>query len=282
MAPVSAAQARLDTRQAFDGVASTYDSSNARNPLLRAMRDRTRAALQDFVNPPGRLLDLGCGPGTDVVYFAARGYDVTAIDWSPGMVREARTMIRAAGLHDVARVEQLGIDELDELDELAELAEIDAAPFDAAYSSFGPLNCVTDLAHAARAIRARLRPGGVLVASIIGRICPWEIALYLSRRDWRLATVRFTRTPVPVPLEGRTVWMQYWTPAEVARAFADAGFRRRALRTLGLVTPPPYLQAFADRHPRLIAKLQHLDDAVATWPLLRAWGDHFLIVMERR
>lgn len=273
MAPVSAAQARSDTRQAFDGVASTYDSSNAANPLLRAMRDRTRAALQQVVHPRGRLLDLGCGPGTDVVYFAARGYDVTAIDWSPGMVREARSMVRAAGLDEVARVEQLGIDDLDELD---------ADPFDAAYSSFGPLNCVTDLPHAARAIRARLRPGGVLVASIIGRICPWEIALYLSRRDWQRATVRFTRTPVPVPLEGRTVWMQYWTPAEVSRAFADAGFRRRALRTLGLVTPPPYLQAFADRHPRLIAKLQQLEDAVATWPRLRAWGDHFLIVMERR
>jgi SAM-dependent methyltransferase len=273
VAPVSAAQARSDTRQAFDGVASTYDSSNAANPLLRAMRDRTRAALQQVVHPTGRLLDLGCGPGTDVVYFAARGYDVTAIDWSPGMVREARSMVRAAGLDEVARVEQLGIDDLDELD---------ADPFDAAYSSFGPLNCVTDLPHAARAIRARLRPGGVLVASIIGRICPWEIALYLSRRDWQRATVRFTRTPVPVPLEGRTVWMQYWTPAEVSRAFADAGFRRRALRTLGLVTPPPYLQAFADRHPRLIAKLQQLEDAVATWPRLRAWGDHFLIVMERR
>ena len=276
MAPVSAAQARLDTRQAFDGVASTYDSSNARNPLLRAMRDRTRVALQDFAHPQGRLLDLGCGPGTDVVYFAARGYAVTAIDWSPGMVREARNRVREAGLHEVARVEQLGIDDLDEL------AKIDAAPFDAAYSSFGPLNCVADLPHAARAIRARLRPGGVLVASIIGRVCPWEIALYVSRRNWRRATVRFTRTPVPVPLEGRTVWMQYWTPAEVARAFADAGFRGRALRTLGLITPPPYLQAFADRHPRLVSKLQRLEDAVAAWPLLRAWGDHFLIVMERR
>ena len=272
MAPVTAAQAGCDTRQAFDGVASTYDRSNAVNPLLRAMRDRTRAALQQAAGPKGRVLDLGCGPGTDVVYFAARGYDVTAVDWSPAMVQEAHQMIRAAGLGEAARVEQLGIDDLDRLD---------ADPFDAAYSSFGPLNCVTDLSQAARAIAARLRPGGVLVASIIGRVCPWEIALYLSRRDWRRATLRFAHTPVPVPLEGRTVWMRYWTPAEVARAFAGAGFRSRALRSLGLVTPPPYLQAFADRHPRLVDRLQQVEDAVGAWPLLRSWGDHFLIVMER-
>ena len=279
MAPVSPAQARGDTRHAFDGVAATYDRSNAANPLLCAMRDRTRAALQQAAGPSGRVLDLGCGPGTDVVHFAARGYHVTAIDWSPAMVQEARSLIRAAGLDEVARVEQLGIDDLDDLDELAEL---DAAPFDAAYSSFGPLNCVADLPHAAGAIARRLRRGGVLVASVIGRVCPWEIGLYLSRRDWRRATVRFARAPVPVPLEGRTVWMRYWTPAEVARAFAGAGFHRRALRTLGLVTPPPYLQAFADRHPQFVSGLQRLEDAVATWPLLRAWGDHFLIVMERR
>jgi SAM-dependent methyltransferase len=167
---------------------------------------------------------------------------VTAIDWSHGMVDEARRRVAAAGLIDRVDVLHVGIHELDRL-----------APvqFDAAYSNFGPLNCVDDLAGAAQLIAGRLRPGGILVASMIGRVCPWEIALYLARGPWRRAAVRFRRDPVPVPLEGRTVWTRYHTPAEVEHTFAAAGFTRASLRTLGLFAPPPYLEAFASRHPHL-------------------------------
>ena len=46
-------------------------------------------------------------------------------------------------------------------------------------SNFGPLNCVANLPTRRAPSPERLRPGGVLVASVIGRVCPWEIALYL-------------------------------------------------------------------------------------------------------
>ena len=49
-----------------------------------------------------------------------------------------------------------------------------SAAFDAAFSNFGPLNCVEDLPAVARQLHEVLRPGGVLVASVIGRVCPWE------------------------------------------------------------------------------------------------------------
>jgi hypothetical protein len=31
-----------------------------------------------------------------------------------------------------------------------------------------------------------------------------------------------------------------------------------------------------------VARLQVIEDRVAGWPGVRAWGDHFLVVMERR
>ena len=65
---------------------------------------------------------------------------------------------------------------------------------------------------------------------------------------------------MPVPLEGRTVWTRYYTPAGFARIFAAAGFTRASLRALGLFAPPPYLEAFAGRHPRLISALQRVED----------------------
>jgi len=39
--------------------------------------------------PPRRILDAGCGTGKHSVYFAGRGYDVTGLDMSAGMIREA-------------------------------------------------------------------------------------------------------------------------------------------------------------------------------------------------
>jgi SAM-dependent methyltransferase len=264
--------ALADTTHAFDGVAGDYARQNEENPLLCAMRARVLSALRAHVAAGAHVLDLGCGPGTDVETLARSGYWVTAIDASGAMVREATSRLADAGLAGCADVRHMGIDEIDAL-----------APvqFDAAYSNFGPLNCVPCLETAAARIAERLRPGGVFVASVIGRVCPWEIALYIARRKWARARVRFRRGPVPVPLGERTVWTSYYTPDEFERAFADAGLRCVHLAALGLFAPPPYLDAFALRHDGFVRALQRLDAWLGDRPPFRSWGDHFLIVMVK-
>jgi hypothetical protein len=141
---------------------------------------------------------------------------------------------------------------------------------------------VPSLPEAARLIAGRVRAGGVLVASVIGRLCPWELALYLRRGDWARLRIRFARGLVSVPLEGRTVWMRYHTPRAFTKTFAEAGFERVSVRALGLFVPPPYAAGFADRHASLVAGLQWLDDRLGAWPGLRSLGDHFLIVLRKR
>jgi SAM-dependent methyltransferase len=267
-------QSLLDTQRAFDGVAAGYHRSNTSNRLLCAMRDRVHQTIATQVPAGSRLLDLGCGPGSDAVGLGLQGYRVTAIDWSPAMVEEARRRVDAADVRECVDVQHVGIHELDRL-------EPAAARFDAAYSNFGPLNCVDDIAAAARAIANRLTPGGLLIASVIGRVCPWEVALYASRGDLARAFIRFRRGAVAVPLEGQTVWTRYFDPGELTAIFASAGMERVSLRALGLLVPPPYLQSFADRHPHLIQALQRLEDRCGELPLLRHWGDHFLIVMRK-
>jgi len=262
-----------DTQRAFDEVAADYDGPLGNNALVQAVRARTLAAITRSVAPGSTLLDLGCGTGLDAVALGRQGYRVTAIDWSANMVRQTRERALRAGNDGLVAVYQVGIHEL---------GRLPAGTFDGAYSDLGALNCVPDLGSAATSIASRLRPGGVLIASVIGRVCPWELAIFARKGEWRRAAARWSKEAVAVPLNGRTVWTRYYSPSEFRSTFAAAGFRLRSQRTLGLLVPPPYAVAFAERHSRLVPRLQVMEDRIAAWPGARAWGDHFLVVMEHR
>jgi SAM-dependent methyltransferase len=73
--------------------------------------------LVDLVggSSPGRALDLGCGTGTDSIYLAGHGWDVTAVDMVPRALAIARRRAAAAGVSprfvagDVTRLADLGV-----------------------------------------------------------------------------------------------------------------------------------------------------------------------------
>jgi 2-polyprenyl-3-methyl-5-hydroxy-6-metoxy-1,4-benzoquinol methylase len=269
--PVSASL--LDTQQAFDSVAADYDGPLGNNALIQRLRARLLNTVITRRAPGSALIDLGCGTGLDAEWLARRGYSVTATDWSPEMVKRARERADRAGLQTRMETYALGIHQL---------AQLPRADFDGAYSNLGPLNCAPDLESVAHALAAKLKPGGLLVASVIGRVCLWELALFGLKGQWARARLRFAPDFIPVPLNGHTVWTRYYTPREFASIFVRAGFERVSLRALSLFVPPPYMVAFAERHPRVIDALQSLEDRAGAWPLFREWGDHFLIVLQKR
>jgi SAM-dependent methyltransferase len=270
--PSSFGSQLLDTQRAFDSVAPDYDGPKGNNALIQRMRETVWKALSEQCRPGARLLDLGCGTGLDAAELARRGYQVVATDWSPQMVERTRERARAAGLDDRLSAEQIGIHEIERLH---------GQQFDAIYSNFGPLNCVPDLAAASRACAGLLRPGGRLVFSVIGRVCPWEYAYYMLRRRPERARVRGTRGVVPVGMNGHTIWAFYYTPREFYQAFAG-DFALSCYQALSLFLPPPYLVGLYERARPLCEALGWLDDRLGGLPLLRGMGDHFLIVMTKR
>ena len=263
---------RLIDRSGYlgEGFADVYDRYRPGPPesvldVLAFVAGVERASL---------VIDLGCGTGLDAVHLARHGRRVVATDWSAKMVE--RTAARAADAGVTARVDarRVGAHELRLLDGAKD------GRFDGAYSNLGPLNCVPDLPeHAAQCARL-VRPGGHLVFTVIGRICPWEYLYYRWRRPER-ARIRAARGPVAVGMNGHTIWTSYYRPREFYAAFA-AGFELVEFRALSLFLPPPYLVRWYERHPRFFETLGRLDDVTGGWPGLRNAGDHFLMVMRRR
>jgi SAM-dependent methyltransferase len=187
------------------------------------------------------------------------------------MVERTRSRVAASGLEQRVSVHLLGAQELHHL-----LGE----QFDAVYSNLGVLNCVPDLPQTARACADLVRPGGYAIVSVIGRICPWEIAFYGARGHWGRALVRWRPGAVPVPLQGDTVWTQYYTPGEFYGAFAG-DFALIGYRALRLFSPPPYLLGVSMRLRPICSLGEWIDDRIGGWPIVRNGGDHFLMVMQR-
>ncbi len=78
-------RSRWDARHA----AAEPIESGAPNPVLIEETERL---------PPGRALDLGSGDGRNAVWLARRGWQVSAVDFSPVALARARQLAEAAGV----------------------------------------------------------------------------------------------------------------------------------------------------------------------------------------
>jgi SAM-dependent methyltransferase len=261
----------LETQRAFDSVAADYDGPRGNNELIQRMRLALWATVPTELPSGARLLDLGCGTGIDAVQFARRGFRVVATDWSPQMVERTATRAVAQGLQAHVTAMHLGIQQLHRLE----------GEFDGIYSNFGPLNCAPNLPAVAAECARLLRPGGRLVFSVMGRICPWELGHYAVRGRFKRALIRAARGATAVGMNRHTIWTYYYLPREFYRAFARH-FSLDGYRALSLFMPPPYLVDYYRRRPAWCERLGRLDDRLGALPLLRDMGDHFLIVMCRR
>ena len=140
-------------------VVSWYDTNAHRLiPVYEAVpATGTRDWLTDLLPaPPALVVDIGAGTGRDAGTFAARGYDVIAVEPSLGMRTEA------GRLHPSARIQWIA-DSLPSLTAAARLGiAADVVSLNAVWQHVAPL----DRPRAFRKLVGLLRSGGLLVLTL--------------------------------------------------------------------------------------------------------------------
>ncbi len=266
----NAAMARAE--QAYwDASAETYERDFA-GTLIGKFRRRTVWAELDRVFFAGQqILELNCGTGIDAVHLAERGVRVVACDISPRMIELSRERVRAANVAGRVDLHVLPTENVGLL--------VSEGPFDGMFSNFSGLNCVADLSTVARTLARLVKPGGVALLCMLGRLVPWEIAWFLAHRDPRRALLRLRSRGGKS--DGQAVDVCYYSRKEVVAAFAS-GFELQSWTGIGVAVPPSYMERCAQRFPGTTEFLARIDPTLGRTPLLRAMADCVLLRFVRR
>lgn len=263
---------KSDTKSAFNTIAANYDSRDNQNPILKWMRKLVHVVYLKYIPTGSKILELNAGTGVDALFLAENGYSVFATDISEKMIGIIQSKVKRQKAKISIKAEALSFDEI------SAIAEKD---FDAVISNFGGLNCINDFSNLSVDLAAKLKPGGLFIAVVMNKICPWEIFYYIVTLKFGEAFRRFKKQGIMAELNGEKVLTYYFTPGEFTAAFSR-NFTKVELFTLGLKTPPPYLIGIYIRIKPLVKLWMKLDEFFMALPLFNRFGDHFIIVLKKK
>lgn len=251
---------------AYDVIAPDYDDHLRADTLMRRQLWELYARL---FRPGMRVLDVGCGTGTDAIFLARHGVRVEAVDISPGMLTQFERKVRAAGLSHMVTARLLAA---------SELAALPPASFDGVIAAYAVLNTVPDLALFSADAARLLRPHGRLVTHMLNPQSTWDLlAGGLRRRGpWTGAGVEPHERLVPIG--GLTVCHSLWNADETYRRFFARHFRLVRAYGMGAIAPPAQR-----RLPlALLTILPILERRIGRWPCWRRWARFFVLELAAR
>ncbi len=265
----------LDEREYYDEVATYYDD-DARdfeerydeNPVLQRIRKSFRhiTERESFTN----ALEIGCGPGFDVEYFAGKYPDrnLHAIDISPEMIRLARDRCHSREISNA----QFAVGSVEDISEA-----FGETKFDLVYVYFGGLNTVFDLDKAAADIRGVCTGDARLVLTFVNRYYITEIPLWLAKGRFDKAFERI-RGRWNGYSDHRKIPSRVLSVSDIKRAFGDH-FSITQKRGYSLFYPAWYRSHLLTKLGTTAETLWKLDNLIAKTPFWNI-GEYSLYEMH--
>lgn len=250
----------MNPTSTFDNYAATYQDKFNRNPLGVYQRTQVQAALRRHLAGRRRLLDVGCGPGSDFEFYRSLNLRITAIDISPEMTRLARETAHTLGLNA----------------EVVTSALQDFHPpetYDVILLNFGVINAIADLDAALEKLHGLLADAGIL---IVVAMPPFHLFSFLESLLRGRVAAAFRRV-----LRGKAVLADGLEIFYYRQHQLEPGFRLLERQHLCPLLPTP--DQYAQSAPaRFITKLlQPLDRRIARHLPDWAGGDHVCYIFEK-
>jgi deazaflavin-dependent oxidoreductase (nitroreductase family) len=258
---------------AFDGVAEHYDDHIMGNPMNLWLRNRSVHHLLKVFGRGDRVLEVGCGTGTETLSLAKAGIRVVAVDISSKMLEVLDRKAKDAGLTDMVTTVHTRPDRMK-----ARLQEMALGELDGAYSTYGAVNTDPRLDNFFHDINALIRPGGRLVLGVWNKFCLYEILGYAARMRPSMVVARL-RNPVPVGKSRFCVASDAYSVGSLDKIIRPY-FRLEQVFGVEIVLPPSNLTRYLPPNP-LLALMERIDVGIeAKFPWNRL-GDHFLAVYSK-
>lgn len=263
----SEASGRAGAGPAYDAVAAAYDEQSRGDEWMRrVLWERYRLAFR----PGQRILDVGCGTGTDAIFLARRGLRVTGIDASLGMIAQLDAKVTALGLGDLVTAQ---------VRDFADLGCWPAGAFDGVISAFAGLSTAPDLAPFAAEAARLLAPRGRLLVHLLGPFSLWEWFGLLARGEWAAARQLGRCCARTFVIGGRPVPHYLFRPGDAYRRFFAPHFRLQRACALGVLRPPHTLRRIP---PGLAVGLGRAERLLGVYRPWLNWGRLYLLELERR
>jgi ubiquinone/menaquinone biosynthesis C-methylase UbiE len=261
----------------FDMIAKNYDADFTNSAIGKLQRSKVWACLVPLLNErktPLRILEINCGTGQDALQLAGIGHSVVATDASPAMIDIAKEKLQKEH-PGITQQPQFMVCSFASLHE-----KLAPQKFDLVLSNFGGLNCISnkEIAALGQQLFSLLTEKGMLVVTVMGNCCLWEIVHYCSQAKLRTAFRRLKKT-VDFSAGGQSMPVYYYSPGALQNLLSPEFVLQQQL-PVGLFIPPSYLEKNFLNRPRHLARLSRWEEKFSH-PRFSFLADHYCSIFKR-
>ncbi len=253
---------RVEILDFYQRIAGCYDEMINANEKTAIVRTCIQNELLINFPIPSKLLELNAGTGTDAIFMAKQGHEVTATDFSSNMLDIAMLKATHEKLSNITFKEQ----------SLDDLAILQSEAFDGVYSIFDGINSLSNLDLFAKNISRAVRPDGRIILHFLNRFSIWDIVYYGLRGKFKRSVGKLRKTGYRL----NSMHLYFFSPREIELVFSSHGCYVRKTYGFSFLLPPDFVSMKSNTY---LAKIELW--LQKTYPF-RNWGEHVLMTLQKK